>query len=77
MTRRYFGTDGIRGRAGEEPITADFAEKLGRALVHVLAIDRPVVAIGRDTRASGPMLEEALARGIASAGGDVGRARAA
>jgi phosphoglucosamine mutase len=71
MTRRYFGTDGIRGRAGEEPITADFAEKLGRALVHVLAIDRPVVAIGRDTRASGPMLEEALARGIASAGGDV------
>jgi phosphoglucosamine mutase len=71
MTRRYFGTDGIRGRAGEEPITADFAEKLGRALVHVLAIDRPVVAIGRDTRASGPMLEQALARGIASAGGDV------
>ena len=71
MTRRYFGTDGIRGRAGEEPITADFAEKLGRALIRVLALERPVIAIGRDTRASGPMLEEALARGITSAGGDV------
>ncbi len=69
MTRRYFGTDGIRGRAGETPITAEFAEKLGRALVEVLGIDRPVVAIGRDTRASGPMLEAALARGITSAGG--------
>ena len=71
MTRRYFGTDGIRGRAGETPITAEFAEKLGRALVKVLGVDRPVIAIGRDTRASGPMLEEALARGITSAGGDV------
>ena len=71
MTRRYFGTDGIRGRAGEEPITAHFAEKLGRALVHVLGVDQPVVAIGRDTRASGPALEEALARGISSAGGHV------
>ena len=71
MTRRYFGTDGIRGRAGETPITAEFAEKLGRALVKVLGADRPVIAIGRDTRASGPMLEEALARGITSAGGDV------
>lgn len=71
MTRRYFGTDGIRGRAGETPVTAEFAGKLGRALVEVLGVDRPVVAVGRDTRASGPMLEEALARGIASAGGDV------
>lgn len=70
MKRRFFGTDGIRGRAGEEPITADFAEKLGRALVAVLG-GRPVVAIGRDTRGSGPVLEEALARGITSAGGDV------
>jgi phosphoglucosamine mutase len=71
MTRRYFGTDGIRGRAGEPPITAEFAEKLGRALVQVLGRVKPVIAIGRDTRASGPMLEEALARGITSAGGDV------
>jgi phosphoglucosamine mutase len=71
MTRRYFGTDGIRGRAGDPPVTAEFAERLGRALVTVLGTDRPVVAVGRDTRASGPMLEEALARGITSAGGDV------
>jgi len=71
MKRRYFGTDGIRGRAGETPITAEFAEKLGRALVKVLGVEHPIVAIGRDTRASGPMLEEALARGITSAGGDV------
>ena len=71
MSRRYFGTDGIRGRAGEPPITAEFAARLGSALVEVLGIRRPRVAIGRDTRASGPMLEEALARGIISAGGDV------
>jgi phosphoglucosamine mutase len=71
MTRRYFGTDGIRGRAGQTPITAEFAEKLGRALVRVLGLDAPVIAIGRDTRESGPMLEAALARGIASAGGNV------
>ena len=71
MTRRYFGTDGIRGRAGETPITAEFAEKLGRALVRVLGKKKPVIAIGRDTRESGPMLEEALARGMAAAGGEV------
>ena len=71
MTRRYFGTDGIRGRAGETPVTAEFAEKLGRALVRVLGQINPVIAIGRDTRSSGPMLEEALGRGITSAGGDV------
>lgn len=71
MTRRYFGTDGIRGVAGTHPITPDFAEKLGRALVKVLGLDRPVIAIGRDTRASGPVLEDALARGITTAGGDV------
>ena len=71
MTRRYFGTDGIRGRAGETPITAEFAEKLGRALVRVLGKKKPLIAIGRDTRESGPMLEEALARGMAAAGGEV------
>lgn len=70
MTRRYFGTDGVRGRFGEDPITPAFAEKLGRALVKV-AGGRPEVAIGRDTRRSGPALEEALARGITEAGGDV------
>lgn len=71
MTRRYFGTDGVRGRAGETPITAEFAEKLGRALVRVLGKRQPVIAIGRDTRESGPRLEAALARGLASAGGEV------
>jgi len=71
MTRRYFGTDGIRGRAGETPITAEFAEKLGGALVRVLDKANPVIAIGRDTRQSGPVLQDALARGITSAGGKV------
>ncbi|MBJ7327878.1 MAG: phosphoglucosamine mutase, partial [Chthoniobacterales bacterium] len=70
MKRRYFGTDGVRGRFGEEAITPGFATGLGRALVAVLG-GRPVVAIGRDPRASGPVLEEALARGITEAGGEV------
>jgi len=70
MKRRYFGTDGVRGRFGEEPITPEFATKLGSALVKVLG-GHPVVAIGKDTRASGPVLEESLARGITAAGGDV------
>ncbi len=71
MIRKYFGTDGIRGRAGFPPITPDFAENLGRALIRVLGTGtgrKPVIAIGRDTRASGPALEAALAAGIASAG---------
>jgi phosphoglucosamine mutase len=73
MKRKYFGTDGIRGRAGQHPITAEFAEKLGRAAAAVLggSTARPVIAIGRDTRASGPMLEQALAKGIVAAGGSV------
>ena len=70
MKRRYFGTDGVRGRFGEDPVTPSFAEKLGRALVRTLG-GNPTVAIGRDTRGSGPALEEALARGITSAGGHV------
>lgn len=71
MSRKYFGTDGIRGRAGEHPITSDFAEQIGRALVRSLGVDHPVIAIGRDTRASGPALEDGLARGIIAAGGSV------
>jgi len=70
MKRRYFGTDGVRGRFGEDPITPAFAEKLGRALVLALG-GSPTIAIGRDTRGSGPALEQALARGIVSAGGNV------
>jgi phosphoglucosamine mutase len=73
MKRRYFGTDGIRGRAGTHPVTADFARHLGNAAARILGggSDRPVIAIGRDTRTSGPELEQALAAGIAEAGGDV------
>ena len=68
MIRRFFGTDGVRGRFGEDPVTPAFAEKLGRALVRTLG-GQPVVAVGRDTRVSGPALQDALVRGIASAGG--------
>lgn len=74
MKRKYFGTDGIRGRAGSHPITPEFTEKLGSAITRVLTaqgVSRPIIAIGRDTRNSGPVLEEALARGIAAAGCDV------
>lgn len=71
--RQYFGTDGIRGRVGVEPITAEFALKLGRAAGSVLAqrFARPKVLIGKDTRLSGYMLESALEAGLAAAGADV------
>ncbi len=70
--RKYFGTDGIRGRVGEEPITAEFALRLGRALGAVLRRDgqRPRVLIGKDTRLSGYMLESALEAGLAASGAD-------
>lgn len=74
MNRQYFGTDGIRGRAGVHPITPEFAEKLGRAATKILAAGagrHPVIAIGRDTRGSGVALEAALAEGILSAGCNV------
>ncbi len=70
MTRRLFGTDGVRGRVGTE-LTPELALALGRAATGALGIDRPQVLIVRDTRESGPMLEAALAAGIAAAGGDV------
>ena len=68
MTRKYFGTDGIRGLANEA-LSADLALAVGRAAVAVLPSDSPVVLIGRDTRVSGPMLEAALVAGVSSAGG--------
>ena len=72
MQKRYFGTDGIRGRAGEPPITADFMVKLGRAAGRVLARDDgAAVLIGKDTRISGYMLESALEAGLVSAGANV------
>ena len=79
MTRKYFGTDGIRGRVGDAPITPDFALRLGfaagRALGHGNAgtngDSRPAVLIGKDTRISGYMLESALEAGLAASGCDV------
>ena len=67
--RKYFGTDGIRGKVGQYPITPDFALKLGWAAGRVLAKEGvKTVLIGKDTRISGYMLESALEAGFASAG---------
>jgi phosphoglucosamine mutase len=72
MSKQYFGTDGIRGRVGEQPITADFMLRLGRAAGAVLAAnDRRAVVIGKDTRISGYMFESALEAGLAAAGANV------
>ena len=73
MSRAYFGTDGIRGKVGESPITADFMLRLGHAVGRVLRSRtvRPTVLIGKDTRISGYMIESALEAGFASAGVDV------
>jgi len=74
MSRQFFGTDGIRGTVGQDPITPDFVLRLGHAVGQVLrrhALGRPTVLIGKDTRISGYMLESALEAGFASAGVDV------
>jgi len=73
MTRKYFGTDGIRGRVGQSPITADFVLRLAHAVGRVLrkTEDKPTVLIGKDTRISGYMLESALESGFNSAGVNV------
>ena len=77
MTRQYFGTDGVRGRVGEAPITPELVLKLGWAAGLVLAADssrdgvRPSVLIGKDTRISGYLLEAALEAGLSAAGVDV------
>lgn len=76
MSRKYFGTDGIRGHVGQLPITPDFVMRLGYAAGKVLAHDasgatRPTVLIGKDTRLSGYMLEAALEAGFSAAGVDV------
>ncbi len=67
--RKLFGTDGVRGEAGTF-LTAELATALGKAAAAALKAERPQVLIVRDTRESGPMLEAALAAGIAAAGGD-------
>ena len=79
MTRKYFGTDGIRGRVGEAPITPEFVIHLGYSAGKVLTSsdwhlskgERPAVLIGKDTRISGYMLESALQAGLSAAGVDV------
>ena len=77
MSRKYFGTDGVRGRVGEHPITPQFVMHLGYAAGKVLAGangmhgERPGVLIGKDTRISGYMLESALEAGLIAAGIDV------
>jgi len=77
MTRQYFGTDGVRGRVGESPITPELVLKLGWAAGRVLAAEqatagsRPAVLIGKDTRISGYLLEAALEAGLSAAGVDV------
>jgi phosphoglucosamine mutase len=73
MTKRYFGTDGIRGTVGQAPITPDFVLRLAHAVGRVLrqSEKHPVVLIGKDTRISGYMLESALESGFNSAGVDV------
>ncbi|MCG2677330.1 phosphoglucosamine mutase [bacterium] len=71
--RRLFGTDGIRGRANVYPMTPEIAFRLGKTVALFFKKDkrRASLAIGRDTRLSGPIFEEALASGISSVGGDV------
>ncbi|SDH90109.1 phosphoglucosamine mutase [Propionivibrio dicarboxylicus] len=82
MGRKYFGTDGVRGRVGQAPITPDFVMRLGysagKVLLaeassrgHLKAGERPAVLIGKDTRISGYMLEAALESGLSAAGVDV------
>jgi phosphoglucosamine mutase len=79
VTKKYFGTDGIRGRVGELPITPEFIMHLGysagKVLVaadwHLMKGERPAVLIGKDTRISGYMLESALEAGLSAAGVDV------
>lgn len=76
MSKKYFGTDGIRGRVGEHPITPEFVLRLGYAAGRVLAakspaIEHPAVLIGKDTRISGYMFEAALEAGLSAAGVDI------
>ena len=77
-SRKYFGTDGVRGRVGESPITPDFVMRLGHAAGRVLAAgqgmpagEHAAVLIGKDTRISGYMLESALQAGLSAAGVDI------
>jgi phosphoglucosamine mutase len=71
MSRDYFGTDGVRGTVGSDPMTADFAMRLASAAAQVLVPRGGTVVIGKDTRLSGYMFESALEAGFVAAGADV------
>jgi phosphoglucosamine mutase len=71
VSRRYFGTDGVRGKVGDHPMTVDFALRLASAAARVLAPDGGTVLIGKDTRLSGYMFEAALEAGFVAAGVNV------
>ena len=71
MGKRYFGTDGIRGTIGKDPMTAEFALRLASAAAQVFMPEGGTVLIGKDTRVSGYMLESALEAGFVAAGADV------
>ena len=71
MSRIYFGTDGVRGTVGNDPMTADFAMRLASAAAQVLVPKGGTVVIGKDTRLSGYMFESALEAGFVAAGADV------
>ena len=71
MTKRFFGTDGVRGAVGKDPMSADFALRLASAAAQVLVPTGGTVLIGKDTRLSGYMFESALEAGFVAAGADV------
>ena len=71
MSRRYFGTDGVRGKVGEHPMTVEFALRLASAAARVLAPTGGTVLVGKDTRLSGYMFEAALEAGFVAAGVNV------
>ena len=74
MTNKLFGTDGIRGRANQWPITPEVGMRVGRAVARVLHSEipgQPKVVIGKDTRLSGYMLENAITAGLVSEGARV------
>jgi len=71
MTKQYFGTDGVRGMVGKDPMSADFAMRLASAAAQVLVPAGGTVLIGKDTRLSGYMFESALEAGFVAAGADV------
>ena len=71
MSKKFFGTDGVRGRVGKDPMTADFAMRLASAAAQVLVPTGGTVVIGKDTRLSGYMFESALEAGFVAAGADV------